>query len=496
MACQPQVWQARLQDSRLKGSSQLQGALLQKYLQECHSELETGADGSFENARRMMSMNYEIQQHPFLRRVVVQLPGNIQLKGLLALKGDFKRRPFVVMRLGIFGSVEEFRPERAWLMMLFEQSPFNVLVLENMSSGDFVANNNQFSFGGYDEGVQNILVAKMLRDANEPLAKLVDSVHFFGVSLGGHGVLFSSLLSKYNSFAHEPLIQSSMAFCPVVDLHETMKKLTKGRMNSALVDVWARRRLHELEKKMPAVASHESFGFLDKVVSEVARNYTGGLSYNASVLLPPGMKDGANFWALNDFWRYYQDVQEPVLVLATSQDPLVPYAFNSQALASKKANSRNIRVVEMAQGVHCTLPVAYDWKFMASVMQSYILSHSAHFKMTERNLAVDLSDEEWKGFFAGPIAIDLKVREPAKDQKFVRLRINLTNSRKEEHSMNLSLPLSEFDFRFLNPELTPSEKQMIVRWLNQNLHVDIQQASDKSGMSQSPVLKVTWPVAL
>ncbi len=39
----------------------------------------------------------------------------------------------VILRVGIFSNVNEFKAERAWLMMLFEQSPFNVLVLENMS---------------------------------------------------------------------------------------------------------------------------------------------------------------------------------------------------------------------------------------------------------------------------------------------------------------------------------------------------------------------------
>ncbi|MDG0816839.1 alpha/beta hydrolase family protein [Bdellovibrio svalbardensis] len=491
-SCNPNVWQARMLDARVKSSAQIQGALVQKYFQECRTELETGDNSGLVNLRKMMTMNYNPQGHPFLRRVVVNLPGNVRLKGLLGLKGDFKRRPFVIMRLGIFSSVEDFRPERAWLMMLFEQSPFNVLVLENMTSGDFVADNNQFSFGGYDEGIQNLLLARMLRDSNEPLSKVVDSVHMFGVSLGGHGVLFSSLLSKYNSPANYPLIQSSLAFCPVVHLQETMQNLTQSGVKSAFVDLWSRRRLSGLDQKLPSLVQYESFSFLTKAISEVVRNYHGGLSYISNVKLPPGMKDGAEFWALNDFWKSYNDVQEPVMILATSQDPLVPFEMNSQNIANKKLKigSKNVKVVELPQGYHCTLPVPYDWKALTTVFQSYVLSHSPGFHLKERNLTVDLSDDEWKGFFEGPVVTNFEVREPAKDQKFVRLEIKMTNGKKDDRSMNLSLPLSEFDFRFLNKDLTLSEKEMIVRWLNQNLRVSLMQNSAKAS------LKVTWPVAL
>lgn len=491
--CNPDVWQERMLDPRVRNSPQIQGALVQKYLGDCRSELETGVNGDLENGRKMMSMSFKPQVHPFLRRVVINLPGNVRLKGLLGLKGDFKRRPLVIMRLGIFSSVETFRPERAWVMMLFEQSAFNVLILENMSSADFVADNNQFSFGGYDEGIQNILIAKMLRDPNEPLSRVIDSVHMFGISLGGHGVLFSSLLNKYNSPAGYPLIQSYLAFCPVVNLQNTMHNLTETPgFKTALVDLWSRRRLGDLDKKLPAVDDHESFRFLSKAVSEVVRNYQGGLSYVSSVKLPPGMKDSSDFWGLNDFWKYYQDVQEPVMVMATEHDALVPYDMNAYAVMNKttKVASKNIKVVAFPQGNHCTFPVAYDWKAMSTVFQSYILSHSPSFRLKQRDLNVELTDDEWKGFFGGPIVTNFTVQEPAKDHKFVRLDVKLTNARKDNKDMNLSLPLSEFDFRFLNKDLTVSEKQMIVRWLNQNLRVTLLQNNNK------PTLKVSWPVAL
>ncbi|MGZ3782159.1 MAG: hypothetical protein ACXVCY_16020 [Pseudobdellovibrionaceae bacterium] len=491
-ACSAELWGARLMDARLKNTPQLQGALIQKYFQDCREDIETGKNGSFRNLMKMMTMKYSPQKHPFLRRVVLNLPGNVKLKGLLGLKGDFKRRPFVIVRLGIFSSVEDFKPERSWAMMFFEQSPFNVLLVENMSSADFISHNNQFSFGGYDEGIQNILMARLLTDSNEPLSRLVDSVHIFGLSLGGHGVLFSSLLNKYNSGKNQPLINSFTALCPVVNLQPTMEKLTHDGLKSAFVDLWSRRRLAGLNKKMPSLESFENFSFLSKAISEIARTYHGGLSYVSSVQLPPSMKDGSNFWELNDFWKYYKDVEQPVLIYATDEDPAVPFKINSRMLQTKelKVDSKNIRVINLSQGVHCTLPIAYDWHTLTTIFQSYILSHSPNFKMVERNLNVDLSDNEWKGFIDQGSKVTFEVQEPNKKSGFATVELKIENSKGSTKSMNLSLPLSQFDFRFLNSELSSSEQEMVVRWLNQNLKLTV---SAEAGRAS---LKATWPVAL
>lgn len=490
--CRNQLWQQRLQDPRLSNSLQLQGALIQKYFQECKAEIETGDDGYLANLKNMMTMSFAPQTHPFLRRVVIGLPGNIKIKGLLALKGDMKRRPLVVVRVGIFSNIEDFKPERAWMMMLFEQSPFNVLFIESMSSADFIGNNNQFSFGGYDEGIQNILISRLMTDPLEPLSQLVDSVHLFGISLGGHGVLFASLLNKYNSPKGKALINSFTTLCPVVNLEQSMNALTHdGLFKNAMVDVWSRGRLAGLDRKLPALQKFESFGFLQKAISEIARTYRGGLSYVSSVRLPPGMIDGSDFWGLNSFWKYYVDVEQPVLIYATHQDPAVPYEMNSRSIKTKelKIESKNIQVIDLEHGVHCTLPIAYDWNTFAGLFQSYILSHSPGFKTIQRSLDVELTDEEWQGFFDAKTDVDFEIVSPAKDSSFVTTSFRLKNSKGIEKSLNLSLPLSQFDFRFLNKDLSVSERQMIVRWLNKNLEARL---ITKKGL---PILQTAWSVA-
>jgi hypothetical protein len=84
---------------------------------------------------------------------------------------------------------------------------------------------------------------------------------------------------------------------------------------------------------------------------------------------------------------------------------------------------------------------------------------------------------------------EFEVDEPGRKKNFVKIEIKMINPQGKDKSMNLSLPLSEFDFRFLNPVLSSSEKEMIVRWINQNLRVSVQQLANKA------TLKVSWPVA-
>jgi pimeloyl-ACP methyl ester carboxylesterase len=490
-ACRTELWSERLQDPRIKNSALLQGALVQKYFKDCAKDLQTGSTTSLGNSTGMMTMRLQPNAHPFFHPVLFHLPGDIKLKGLLALKGDFKKRPLVVFRAGVFNNVSEFFPERAWLMMLFEQSPFNVLLVENMTGSDFIADNTQFAFGGYDEGLQNILIAQILQDPNEPLHALVDSLHLFGVSLGGHGVLFASLLNELNSKPNQPLYQSFMGLCPVVDLKASMENLTGHRPFSYAADLWSRKRLAGLTEKLPGLEDHPSFAFLRTAVDDVVTAYHGGLSHVSSVRLPEGMQDGSNFWQLNYYWKYYKNVKGPVLVLATDRDPIVPFALNSQKIQNKtlELGRSNVSVVNFPEGVHCTLPVAYDWKAVSSILQAYILSHAPNFHLKRQELKIEVQSEpEGVGFREGaPITIDVAPGD-GKD-KFVQVNVHMQQSDGKNKDLAMNLPLSEFDFRFLDESLTPSEHWMIQRWVQQNLTM---QMARRHGQWQ---LSASWPVA-
>ncbi len=461
--CDPSRWGQRLQDPRMN-NVQLQGALVQKYLQECGSEIKTGSHSNLLNGLKMLTMTFQPQEHPFFHRVVFHLPGQIKLKGLLALKGDRKKRPFVVVRLGIFSSAEEFIAERYLLMQLFEQSAFNVLMIENMSSPDFIADNDHFAFGGYDEGIQNILIAKLLRDPQEELSSLVESLHFVGVSLGGHGVLYASLLNQLNG---EP-IESFIGLCPVVHLEPTMHHLNEGGFVSQFVNFWAAQRLAGLRTKVSELQDASSFAFLPLTMEALTKNYHGGLSYINQVKLPEGITDTHYFWKQNEFWDFYHDVKAPVLIFATEQDPAVPFALNSKSLKKK-----NIKVVSFDEGVHCSLPVPYRWDMLSTLLQSYILSHTKTFKLVEEKMQIDVTSENMQDVKGH---VPFKVSWANGQVHFVRI---------EAEGFHLNLPLSNFDFKFFNKALSISEKEMVERWLHQNLEVKLQNKGEQKWLHVS-----------
>lgn len=450
-ACDPAVWKSRLMDPRIN-AIQLQGALVQKYFKECASEVETGTTTDFMNTLKILSMQFSTDHHPFLQRVLFQLPGAVNLKGYLALKGDYKKRPFVVLRLGIFSSVEDFLPERYLLMQLFEQSPFNVLVLENMTGPDFIANNERFAFGGYDEGIQNILIAKLLKDPTEPISQIVGSLHFVGVSLGGHGVLFASLLNEMNrSSQNKKLIDSFLGFCPVVNLQPTTEHLSDQGLRSRAVNFWSAQRLVGLRDRLPALEDVSSFYFMPTMMGLLENRYTGGLSYNSTVQFPEGMTDSSNFWKQNDYWPFYKNVQSPVMVWATRNDPVVGFTDNSATLRAP-----NIRVVPFDEGVHCTLPIAYRWEVISSLVQGYLLSHSENFAVEKKSFTLEASEQNLRH----PGRQSFEVIWKNKKEKFVRIKVG---------DQQVSLPLQDFDFYFRNSELSEVEQRMLERWLQQNL---------------------------
>lgn len=463
--CDPELWSQRLLDPLLS-NVQLQGALLQKYFQDCDKELKTHSSSTF---LKMMTMRMDFKNHPFLHRVKVHLPGDIRLRGLLALKGDRKKRPMVVLRLGIFGGTEELLAERYLLLQLFEQSPFNLLILDNMSSPEFIADNSRFSFGGYDEGLQNIIVAKYLRDPLEPLSQIVQSLHFVGVSLGGHGVLYASLLNELN----QKPIQSFLGICPVVHLRPSLKNLNGSSLRQKLINLWAASRMKGLREKNADLRQASSFTFMSSVDEFLHKNYTGGLSYYSGIRLPKGVEDRPDFRKLNDFWWAYNEVKAPVLILATEKDEVVPFALNSKFLKKK-----NIKIVSFNEGEHCTFPIPYQWGAFTSLLQSYILSHSSGFKLMEEKLVLDVSDEKVNSVSG---RMSFEVSWPGGKEKFVRIELG---------DFQLSLPIDNFDFQFIGDKRSEPEKRMLERWLQQNLKVYLQSTNKKK------LLTVSWLKAL
>lgn len=448
-------------------------------LEVCRGAWETGDSILVSNLVKMLAIKLNHHTHPFLNSLTIHLPGGVKLRGLIALKGDLKKRPLVIVRNGIFSGVEDFIAERAWYMMLFEQAPFNVLILENMTSAQFIQNNAHFSMGGFDEGLQNLWIAQRLQNPREPLSRLVDSVHVFGISLGGHGALFASLLNKINS-AKAPVINSFIALCPVVDLKPTMMSLVhSGGVKSALVDLWGRRRIAGVEKKLD-LTSYPNFSFLYRTMEEVSKTYPGPLLRDKNIKIPKPMEEIKDFWKLNDFWSYYEGVREPVYIFTNSIDPAVPYGMNTAQIKtslSTPEKTKNIKNYTFANGVHCTLPIPYDWGSISEMFQTIFLSHSPNFKLKEESWTQSLPHHGYQVEKWNVLKVDLP-------QDVVSVQFFLRKG-KTQMKQEVLLPLSKTDFIFHDKTDNGDVSSLVKRWLHLNLKYKIE--DDK--------LILSWQVA-
>jgi hypothetical protein len=104
-------------------------------------------------------------------------------------------------------------------------------------------------------------------------------------------------------------------------------------------------------------------------------------------------------------------------------------------------------------------------------------------------LGDDGNQEFYGGVVNGSVKVTYKVRPPEPKDSFIRLAVEFENEKGKTDSLKLNLPLSQFDFHFLNAELSSSEQAMMVRWLYQNLSMKVIRKDGK------PTLRATWVVA-
>jgi hypothetical protein len=464
-ACRSDQW---LEKNTQRHSFQEVADSIENYVQKCSSNVETGWTDMLSNAYLAMMLKLEPKNHPYGRFVVFHMPGGVRLKGFLGLKGDNKKRPLVILRLGIFSSVTQFLPERFLFMQLFEQSPFNMLILESDSSKEFIRRNKTLALGGFDEGVQNFQVAKKLQSPDEPLSRIIQDVHLTGISMGGHGVLFASLLSSLDQEqvkpAHAPVIQTAMAFCPLIAYRETINAHTEHPLEAAIFNWWIHDRLHSVRDVLPEIQDHD---FLRSLMAYMEADYKGPKTLDWLVPLPAPLREHkADYWFGNNFWPYYKNVKTPVLIFATEKDPIVPYALNSEKIYDHEMDlgKSMVKVIPLHQGWHCTLPAAYQWKPMTTLIQSYILQQSA-FEPERKTELIELSASE--ATLVKALSFPPKFTVEKGDQKD-ELNIHIPLSKQTV----MVVPFKISDTGFADADFAQS-KFLFSRWFAQNLHFQV-----------------------
>ncbi len=476
--------------------TRLETADLQQLVHTCSRHWETNWKDILSNALGTMNLKMHPNRYPYGRHVIFHLPNHILLKGLLAMKPDGKKRPLIIFRTGIFSNSQEFYPERFLFLQMFEQSPFNILVLESLSGSEYLKHNDSFSLGGFDEGLQEFYIAKKLRSPDQPLSKSIDSVHMMGMSLGGHGVLFAALLNQLNPGADgKPVVQSALTFCPLLNLQETLDFHQSQGFSMDLMNYWASRRLKEVKSKLPGLKDDN---FISDFFQAIQKNYRGPLiadkvfvegirlPVEVEKILQTEKRPADLYWQLNNFWPWYLKVQTPVVMYSTRKDPIVPWFINSGRLEDgrMKFENSNVQMLSFAQGFHCSFPVAYDWGAMTHLFQSSIFRNSVSFHQQEKQLRVPLSQEALQAVTEQKAKLDLNFEAPLQSSALstsVRFEQQTDTSFTArwlawwtEPVMKLQLPLADMEFPIEQIVRSADEASLLRRWAYQNIRAEIQ----------------------
>jgi hypothetical protein len=180
-------------------------------------------------------------------------------------------------------------------------------------------------------------------------------------------------------------LKSVTAYCPMVNLQQTMEYHSRVSFSEAGVDIWNRIRLQALPGRVPRLRETEfwktPFDFKPRFMPAVlnyleATQHRPGISLPENIVWPKGLKEhletSKSFFELNNFWPFYVNNRTPFLILTTPRDPLVPNELNTELIASKKQSGHfeKTQILRMDRGVHCALPVEYQWSFVMDLMRA------------------------------------------------------------------------------------------------------------------------------
>ena len=369
-----------------KSSFSRQAEGIRNFFNRCETILHNQGVGALRAFYEVTQIRYDICRNSRLRKVHIRLSDGTYVRGILGLKSDHQPRPMIIAKCGVFCNMND--PSiKLMLMHLFDESPFNILVLTNVTGSSFVRDNERVDLGGLEEGLQMIQVAQLLRSTH--LSSKILSLHAVGISLGGHAALYASF---YNQFFRDnegkPLLQSVFAGCPVVDLQASVEDLFDSGVRGKVAqldfsDEYSRfiDKSSILKEMFPEQSALPEGHEISRRVAEFAiQSYSkktpGWLPGPINDL---GIQNETELWALNNFLHWAdQDRTTPTLIWAGRDDWVVQARNNTVRLDEqlKKTKNPDLQVVLTDWGNHCALSRMLGWDVTSSLLRTHALVNS------------------------------------------------------------------------------------------------------------------------
>lgn len=479
-ACDPQNFETSLQATAVAAEKT---ALIQKYFQTCEKEVSYGNKSGWSNMFYSYKLDFDWRRNSLIEPVLFHLKNGKKLRGLLALKGDLKPRPLVILRVGIFAGTDSLVVEKGLAMQFFEQGASNVLILENTASAGYISRNPGFEAGGVYEGPQDLEVAALVRDPSQPLSRVVSSVHMVATSLGGHGMFFAAALDQRRG-TH--LIDSYVGLCPVVDLKKNLQRHLAPTFKGQLIDYLMSSQLAGLKPQLgktegdPSVPENVRGLFFAKALNFTNKTYETQRSMMVRSQEPFAQK--ASFWEASEPWSWFKDVRAPMTVITSTIDPLVPPAENAEVLPKLLPDSSsNLSSVNLERGLHCNFVATYRWQTISALVKGSLFNPATVFPaQTAETQTLSLSRVFPKE--GSKIKFDGRVID--RDGVFI-IPVRAQGGTLVRNAI-LRIPRSQVDFEFRNKELTRADMTMVTRWIHANVKLSL------TGDTRSSAVVATW----
>ncbi len=381
--CDPRRFEDSVVGRKLTTKEYLKQA--KNYFSKCSGELTQKSWKGILGLLKFSKYEYWFMSHPQIREFTVKLSDGTRVPGILALKQDPRPRPLVIVKCGVFCAVGPTASLKSYMMHLFDQSPFNVLLLANQTGMDYIAMNKRVTLGGWAEGYEVLEVGKWMMEKWEHKDR-ISSLHLMGISLGGNAAVMGAAFNdKYLLPSGRKVFSSVTAICPVISLRPSLDKLYGGQIVGRAFSKMTKDHFKEARNYIQDVpdlitnelipsSRHEMADYIGKVAST-------SLQRRGIASVP------SSFFKSNNFWNWKEEVKTPLMVWASKDDMVVNNAINAQVMEYDDVyeKSPNVGVLNLKYGNHCAFASAYGAQASAAVLRTFVLNHSPEFSMSYRS---------------------------------------------------------------------------------------------------------------
>ena len=387
----PECSSARIDEiMQTQRNGRVQAQALQDFFSQCGEHLARQAPSALGALAGMASMQYDLCEHPRMRLVHMRLADGAILRGFLALQETQEPRPLILIKCGLFCESGELT-QKHLMAHLFDESPFHVLAINNLTSRAYVRDNQAVVLGGLIEGDQLLQVADLFKKSN--LAPRISQFHTTGMSLGGQGSLYAPFLARYHG-DQGVKFGGNLAICPVVELEPSIRTFFSDDRKGTFARWYFLNKIVGKLRDVPIV--RELFPDGNVSNSEIpGRVALGMIDFLKTRRLPPPFENEkisteADVWRLHRFLSVSNERRQfPTFAIGAADDSLVQAQSNYLPLQEKlkTRSGDDLNLVLTATGEHCAFSQMYGWDTATAIFRGFLLSQSAELSPKTASIA-------------------------------------------------------------------------------------------------------------